>query len=151
VVDLAKLPVETDESLQGSGALIFRVLGDRPEEPTTTGAIHAVGHITSLRKRGPVFRWTIPGPSSATTGGGITTENFDQRIHDGTELAITFRQPLALKSRFIRSDARVVGVVKDVDEGGTEEATITLEYTSIDPELREILDRHVEQLETLRC
>jgi anti-anti-sigma factor len=149
-IDLTSLPVEADDKLYGSGALLFRVLGDQPEGPPRKGAIHSVGHITSLKKEGPVFRWTIPASAEEASGSGITAGNFDQRIHEGTELAIKFREPLAMKKRYIRGEARVVGVVRETGEDGVEEATVKLEYTSLDPETRQLLDRHVDGLDELR-
>jgi anti-anti-sigma factor len=151
-IDLKSLPVETDDKLIGAGAILFRPIGESGGEaaPPTRGAIHAVGRILNLYKDGPVFRWRIPDPGTEAAGTGITTENFDQRIHEGTPLRIKFRQPLAVKSHFFEAEARIKSVEKAMEEGGVEEATLSLEYTSMDPDDREVLDRYVDDLDEFR-
>jgi len=149
-INLKDLPVETDDSLIGTGAIIFRDLDTPRDAGPGKGAIHSVGRIINLYKGGPVFRWQIPTPGSDDAGAGITTENFDQRIHEGTKVKIKFRQPLAVKSHFFEAEAKVSSVAKEMDDAGNEEATINLEYTSMDSSDREILDRYVDDLDEFR-
>ena len=148
-IDLKDSPVETDEALIGSGAIIFRILDEAaPTGPTRT--IHSVGKIINLHRDGPVFRWKIPTPGSDGAGSGITTENFDQKIHEGAKLKVKFRQPLAVKSHFFEAEANVTKVSKVIEDGGVEEATVHLEYVTMDPADREILDRYVADLDDFR-
>jgi anti-anti-sigma factor len=149
-IDLKSLPVETDDKLIGAGAIIFRLLDETPEKAPVKGALHSVGRMINLRKDGPVFRWKIPGPEEEAAGAGITTENFDQKVNEGRRMRVKFRQPLAVKSHFFEAEARVTRVDKQMEEGGVEEATISLEYTQMDPGDREILDRYVEDLDDFR-
>ena len=81
---------------------------------------------------------------------GITTENFDQKIHESTKLAIKFRQPLAVKSHFFKATATVTSVAKATEEGGVEEATIQINYISMDSADRAILDSYVDDLDEFR-
>ncbi len=149
-INLKDLPVETDDKLIGTGAIIFRVLDGAPEAAPVKGAIHSVGRIVNLYKNGPIFRWRIPAPGTEDAGAGLTTENFDQKVHEGTNLKIKFRQPLAVKSHFFEAEGGVTSVTKETDEAGNERATIHLEYTSMDQADREILDRYVDDLDEFR-
>jgi anti-anti-sigma factor len=149
-IDLKDLPVETDDKLIGAGAIIFQVSDAVEAEVAPTGAIHSVGRIVNLYKDGPVFKWQIPTPGSEKAGSGITTENFDQMIHESTKLDIKFRQPLAVKSHFFKAEAKVVSVEKSLEEGGIEEAMIRLDYTTMESADRAILDRYVDDLDEFR-
>jgi anti-anti-sigma factor len=149
-IDLKALPVETDDKLIGSNAIIFRVLDAPVSETPAKGAIHSVGRILNLYKDGPVFRWRIPSPGTEAAGAGITTDNFDQILHDGSKLRVKFRQPLALKSHYFEAEARVTSIEKAMEEGGVEEATVQLEYVTMDPGDREVLDRYVADLDEFR-
>jgi anti-sigma B factor antagonist len=126
-IDLKSLPIETDEELIGAGAIIFRPADG---EPPVEGAFHRAGRILSLDKEGPVFQWKIPGPDEDVAAAGITTESFDRLMTVGTLLRIKVRQPLAVKSHFLETEARIAEVVREEENV----ARIRLVYTRMDPD-----------------
>jgi anti-sigma B factor antagonist len=144
-MDLDSVATEPDEKLLGENAIMFRLRDEAGKE--MLGPTPFVGKIASLYKNGLSFRWEIP-----QAGGrwALNTENFDELMHPGRDLLVKFRQPFVAKTKYFEAKCAVMKVNKDIDDDGVAEAMIHIEYTDINDEDREILDRFVEELDDFR-